>query len=177
MIDEFWRIYSQTVFAFQYNQLIRDKLVKRIQTISVFSYIITTISLAGWSLTRDFAVYWSIIILASQIANGLKDLFHWNKKIWLLEMYLLDMDEVIVDFSKGWHQIMLSNLTEDNIRQRIDAGNKKYRRLERRYILTYHTGENLSAVKIADEKTNNQLASLHGKGEISNAQYSETIHA
>lgn len=165
MIDEFWRFYSQIRFAYHYHCIVRNKLIRLVKWISIVSYFITAISLAGWSITKDFAVIWSVIIFASQLSNGLKDLLNWNREIWSLEAYLSDMNEIISDSEKIWRQIILGALTEEKIGQCIKANNEKYKALERQYIIPCHIDESPTVIKRADEIANSELETLHGKGE------------
>ena len=165
MIDEFWRFYGQIRFAYHYHRIVRNRLIRLVKDVSVISYIITAISLAGWSITKNFAAVWSVIIFASQLSNGLKDLLDWNRKIWSLEAYLSEMNEIILNAEKIWRQILLGALTEEKIRQCININNEKYKSLECQYIIPCHIDESPSVIKSADDITNSELESLHGKGE------------
>lgn len=170
MVDEFWRFYNQIRFAYHYHQIIRNRLIKLMKVISIISYVITAISLAGWAMTGKAAAVWSIIILAMQVANGLKDLLGWNEEKFMLGCYLSDMNEVILDFEKSWRQIMLGQLTKEKIMQRINSGNEQYKRLECRYILPCNLCESAPAIRKADIKVNAELESLHGKGDDKDEQ-------
>lgn len=166
MVDEYWRFYGQIRFAYHYHEIIRNRLIRFMKWISVASYVITAVSLAGWASTGKAAAIWSIIIFASQVANGLiKDQLGWNEEKLMLSAYLSDMNEIILNFEKGWRQIILGQLTEEKIMQRINSVDEQYKELERRYILPYDLDESVSAIKKADIRTNAELKSLHGEGD------------
>lgn len=165
MIDEFWRFYGQIRFAYNYYQIIRNRLMRKMIVISVASYVVTTISLAGWATTGKAGVIWSVIILTSQIANGLMYRLNWNEERLRLAYYLSDLNVVILDLEKGWRNIVLGLSKEEKIMQLINSRSEQYKKLERRYILPCNISESTTAIKKADSITNAELRSLHGEGD------------
>ncbi len=177
MVDEFWRLYNQIRFAYHYHQIIREQTARKIKRVVIISYIVTTISLTGWAITEKAAVFWSIVIFASQLATGLKDLLGWSEEQLRLSEYLSDMTEIISDLEKSWRQIKLSQLTEKEIMQKMNTIDERYKKLECRYILPCNFTESLSAINDANIKTNVELTSLHGGGDENHERKLEAVES
>ena len=179
MIDEFWRQYNQSLFAYFYHQYERDFLASCLRWISIVSYLVTAISLAGWGITQRYAVAWSVVIFSSQIANGLKDQFNITKRIWALEMYLSTSSSVLNDITKTWRSIMLRQLTEEEILKRTNHFTIQFSELEDKYIRPYCMSENSHLINKAEMKTNNEINIRHGKDDknVENPNSPQTIRA
>lgn len=169
MVDEFWRLYNQCLFAYNYHELERNYYKKCLTRISVLSYIVTAISLAGWGFTSQYAVFWSVVIFFSQVTIGLKDQFGINKRVWMLEAYLNCTAVEIAGIAKTWRLITLGRLTEDEILKRTNSLTLRFMELECQYIRPHSLGDNKKLIEKADVKTNAELEAKHGRGE----QYAE----
>jgi|GEM_PF-2715773 len=163
ILDEFWRQYQQALFAHNYYEYQRIYLERCVRWISICSFLVTAISLAGWGITQQYAAVWSVVIFASQAANNVKDQFALNKRMWALDEYLSKTAYEIDDMSNCWRHILLEKLTESEILDKIAAGSGNFTKLEEKYIRPFGIREYRRFIRLADKKTNLELEQKHGK--------------
>jgi hypothetical protein len=174
LIDEYWRVYSQTLFVYHYHKLERYSLSRITNAIGIFSYIITAVSVAVWGYSGQYAIFWSVMIFASQLANGMKDQLQISKRLLSLEWYLTDISSVLLDVEKGWRLIQLGELTEEDIMERANVICLRESELKNRYIRPYAIDENPKLIDKADKRTDAELIQKHGKEVIENGRATAT---
>ena len=166
MIDEFWRAYNQSLFAYYYHKLERDSLKFRMKLIGIASYVVTAISLAGWGITVSYAVVWSVVIFACQLLHGLKDFLEYPKRVWSTETYMQYAAAIDLDMAKTWRDICMGHLTEDEIRENINTYEARLKEISIQYINPYSLKDNQGLITKANEMTDMELASRHGSGVV-----------
>jgi len=166
MIDEFWRQYQKNSFSHYYHEYERVYLQRCIRTLSITSYIITAAAIAWWGITLQYADLWSIIIVLSQIANNMKDQFNINKRVWALGIYLSKSAQELEKMTKCWRLILLGELIDEIILDRITWNDESLNNLEENYIRPFGAREYSKLIKRANIRANGELELKHGKGEI-----------
>ena len=161
MVDEFYRQYYNCLFLYRHHELQRSFYSKLNLGISIASYVITAASLAGWSILAKYDVMWSVIIFASQLANGFKDRFKFSEKIWVLDLYLKATTPELPVFAKEARLIQRDEMSAAEIGELIDNHEFAWSKFEAEYLLSYGFSLSSFLKKKAHKLVNKELRYKH----------------
>lgn len=165
IIDEFWRMYAQTMFLYHCYSGKRERLVAISRTTTILSFLISAACIAAWGMRAEYALVWAVIILVSQIMTGLKDQFDWSREIYILGLYLVAMRDVTKEITRSWRLILRGELTEGEIDDLISLYEEKVVALEKEYLTPNQFKISHRLELSADALSNANLNALHGKGD------------
>lgn len=142
-------------FAIFYLDLYVDRIYKRDRNIKMFCAIASSTGIAAWTVWREYAFLWSLIIAISQVVNAVKGYLPYNIILKNIRYSEKNLKRLYNKIEYNWFQIKLEEFSEEKINEVLYDLKETYVEIESQCfegeIPLY---ENKKMHKKAEEKTN-----------------------
>ncbi len=96
----------------------RDHLGKWATALGTVKAVASSGGIAAWVIWREYAFVRCAIIAASQVADGLKDVFPFSKKHKAASEHTITLNGLFIDAQLEWESIFSGRYTDDEIVKR-----------------------------------------------------------
>jgi len=91
-----------------------------------FLAIVSSSSIGGWALWKEYQAVWATFIVLSQVINAIKIYLPYSSRIKALNKTTKEMESLAIKYEKAWYYIAEGEKTEEEINTlRFDLKEKK----------------------------------------------------
>ena len=133
MRSQFWELLNLYTFRNIYFRKYEDRVCRINNAIVALCILATTSSVASWWVWGQFPLMWSLIIIASQIAQTLSPFFPYTKQKISLRFIIQEMGPLLNDMEHEWNNIDIRGYDDDKIEKLLKTFRNRYSSLETKY--------------------------------------------
>lgn len=111
----YWKELYQVKAHLNYLELyLQDSEIKD-RSVNIFLAITSSGSIAGWAIWQQAAMFWAIIIAASQVVTVIKNLLPYKARMKSLAGIIHDFEDIVLFAENSWFDVSEGKLTEEDI--------------------------------------------------------------
>ena len=114
----YWNQMVQLKVAGAYTRRYRNDLGRWVTGLGTLKAIASSGSIAGWVIWKEYAFVWGTIIVASQVADALKDVFPFTKTHKAASEHTITLENIFIDAQLEWEGIFSGQYTNEQIANR-----------------------------------------------------------
>jgi hypothetical protein len=114
MRTQIWSLLCDCKFKSYYMGHMVTKYQKYDRNLNIFLAIASSGSIAAWAIWSIYPMLWGIIIAASQVLSVIKPYLPFFKYVKELNLKLVRIESLNIDFEKLWFKIQRSKISEDD---------------------------------------------------------------
>ena len=133
--EKYWHLMGEIKTQSIYFSKFLGRLEKINKTIEMILAIISTGSLGGLIIYRQFAVIWIFIIVFAQILSAIKPYFQYPKWIKICYAMIINLNNLFLYTNHYWFQVSEGFLTEKEIHKFIIKIAKRRHNFQSQYFI------------------------------------------
>jgi hypothetical protein len=114
-----WTQMVELKIASSYIRLYRDHLARWVTGLATLRAIASSASIGAWVVWKQYAFIWAAIIVASQVADALKEVFPFSKKHKAASELTLALTSLFIDAQLEWENIFSGRYNNEEIMNRL----------------------------------------------------------
>lgn len=125
MQDRYWSFLTQKKYELVYYELYFYRAVKTNRTIKIATTLTSIITLGFWAMFGENSIWYSIIILCTQIISVLNDLLPYQRRVDELSEIRARLKVVYSEIEHNWLKIAAGSTTDNQTNEiRTDLSRK-----------------------------------------------------
>ena len=114
---QYWNLFYDLSVYFHYLQIYQERDQVTIRSISIFTALTSSSSIAAWAIWNDFSWLWAIIIALSQVLNVVGTFLPYKQREKTLRSVLPQIHALLLDCEDTYDEVSSGELTEKQIHQ------------------------------------------------------------
>lgn len=102
--------------------------------LNIITAIVSSASIAGWAIWKNYSFLWGIAIAISQVITAIKPVMPYSKRIEVTRKMLPYIIGLFNRMEKKWFDVAKGNLTEEEINELIFDFKDEYAKIEQECI-------------------------------------------
>jgi hypothetical protein len=144
-----------------YQEIYLEKSENIDKYLNGFLAIVSSSSIGGWALWKDYQAVWATFIVISQIINAIKIYLPYSSRIKALAKTARELESLSIKYEKEWYYIAEGEKTEEEINTlRFDLKEKKTT-ISRKYFTTTTLPVNKKYLEEAEEVMQEHFANYY----------------
>jgi hypothetical protein len=115
----YWNQMVELKVASSYIRLYRDYLARWVTGLGTLRAVASSASIGAWVVWKQYAFIWAAIIVASQVADALKEVFPFSKKHKSASELTLALTSLFIDAQLEWENIFSGRYNNEEIMNRL----------------------------------------------------------
>lgn len=133
----YWKELYQIKVHSNYLELYLQDSEMKDRWVNIFLAITSSGSIAGWAIWQHAAMFWAIIIAASQVVNVIKNFLPYKARMKSLAGVIHEFEDIVLFAENSWFGVSEGKLTEEEIHKlQFDVRAQKTKALKK------HLGSN-----------------------------------
>ena len=104
MRTQIWYALCNVNFKAYLIGILVSKYQRRARSINIFIALVTSSSVAGWTIWDKYKAIWGVIIVVSQVVNIIKPYIPYTKFVNKLNSISQELNSLTVDYEKLWYK-------------------------------------------------------------------------
>jgi hypothetical protein len=113
MRTQIWYALCNVNFKAYLIGILVSKYQRRARSINIFVALVTSSSVAGWTIWDKYKTIWGIIIVVSQVVNIIKPYIPYTKFVNKLNSMSQEFNSLTVDYEKLWYKYNSHKIDEN----------------------------------------------------------------
>lgn len=130
----FWYDFGEMLYRSYYLDAYKRRTKRIDRLMSVIIALVSSSSIASWTLWGKYPFLWACLTMASQILSLMKPYFHFTQLITYIDLCVPELDELIKDMENTWRTI--DQMSENDILSSCNEFSKRYLKLDAKYLNT-----------------------------------------
>jgi len=111
----YWRELGETRASYEYVRLYRDLLRKWIARFAIVRAVATSSAVGGWAVFQSYPAIWAGIIMISQIADVLAQVFSATSHYEAARELVHELDKILIQALTDWEKVRLGRFDDEEI--------------------------------------------------------------
>lgn len=103
--------------------------------INIFNAIVSSTSIAAWTIWSELSFVWGAAIACSQILAAVKSFLPFNKRLKAITSFIIELKTIFVDIEHKWYLVANGEMTESEINDAIRDYKMKYELISSKYMI------------------------------------------
>lgn len=157
--DSFWYIFAEMAYRNYYLINYKQKTQRIVKFWDGFILMVSTTSIAAWTIWGKLPYVWAALTAISQIASLLKPSFGYAEQLVCINFCIPELDKIVNEMNDKWR--MIDYLEDGDILKECSKFEKRYSDLDAKYITPFYFPERKSCLKKAMKQRDAFLATYY----------------
>ena len=162
MQNRYWNKMTQYKYETIYLQGYLGRNVKIDRRIRIVLAVASTSSIAAWAKWQNFAFYWSLIIVISQVFSAINDYLPYKKRIKEISDLLSELSIIYNDVEKDWQRVASGSLSDNEINELCYTYSELWIKTDNKYFNDDYLPVNKKCKEYAEEMKNEYFNNVFG---------------
>lgn len=116
---QYWNLFYDLSVYFHYLQIYQERDQVTIRSISIFTALTSSGSIAAWAIWHEISWLWAVIIALSQVLNVISAFLPYKQREKTLRSVLPQIHALLLDCEDMYDEVSGGELTERQIHEHI----------------------------------------------------------
>ena len=150
--ERYWSSLTDKKFALYYIEAHFAKSIQINRTIKIIMAIASCSSIAAWTIWKQFAFVWGVIIAISQVVGVINEYLPYQKRIEDISNLKSEWSVIFLSMEKEWLNVSNGNMTEGEINDLLFQFEKEWNEADDKYFQEDSLPQNKKCYDYAEDK-------------------------